>query len=193
MNKATITRRPGVRFTAARLLAAAFTLAVLTGLGCSSLTLPNPSKQPQETLSEQSTQDLATEADGYWKAGNNPLSELLYSRLLERTDLERAEKLQALDRLAASAYKARHFYQAKQALDRRAATDKTVLAAWTWHELYIRTLAALNRQDLLDTHQAWIMAHPELPFEVRARAVVLFSEFGARAGDDARTLDSLAE
>lgn len=193
MNKATITRRPGVRFPAARLLAAAFVLALLAGLGCSALPLPSPSQPPQEILSEQSTQDLAAEADGYWKAGNNPLSELLYSRLLERTDLERAEKLQALDRLAASAYRARHYYQAKQALDRRAAADKTVLAAWTWHELYIRTLAALSRQDLLDTHLAWVMAHAELPFEVRARAVVLFSELGARGGDNARSLDSLAE
>jgi uncharacterized protein len=193
MNKATITRRMGVRFAAARLLAVAFTLAAVAGLGCSTLTLPSPSQPPQETLSEQSTLDLAAEADGYWKAGNSPLAELLYSRLLERTDLERAEKLQALDRLAASAFKARHYYQAKQALDRRAGTDKTVLGTWSWHELYIRTVAALNRQDLLETHQAWVMAHKELPFEVRARAMVLFSEYDTRGGDYARTLDALAE
>lgn len=194
MNKATIARRRGVFFPPLRL--AAVTVAIvlaLAGMGCSSLSLPSPSEQPLETLREQPTEDLAAEADGYWKAGNYPLAELLYSRLLERTEIERSEKLLALDRLAQSAYKAKHYYQAKQALDRRAGLDKTVLAAWPWHELYIRTIAALNRLDLLDTHQAWILAHVELPYDVRAHAVVLLSEYSTRGGDYPRTLDSLAE
>lgn len=198
MNKAMIKRPQGVPSSAARLLALSLTLAALfavglAGTGCSSLALPSASQPEMETLREQSTADLSAEAGSFWKAGNYPLAELLYSRLLERGDLDRAARLQALDRLAESSFKARHFYQAKQALDRRAGSDKTVLAAWPWHELYIRTVASLNRQDLLDTHQSWLMAHTELPFEVRARAMVLFAEYSTRGGDYARTLDTLAE
>ncbi|MBI5520737.1 MAG: penicillin-binding protein activator [Desulfovibrio sp.] len=194
MNTATIARRRGVLFPSLRLAATALVIVLaLAGMGCSSLTLPSPSEQPVEPLREQPTEDLATEADGYWKADNYPLAELLYSRLLERTEIERSQKLLALDRLAQSAYKAKHYYQAKQALDRRAGMDKAALGTWPWHELYIRTIAALNRQDLLDTHQAWIMAHTELPFDVRAHAIVLLSEYGTRGGDYARGMDTLAE
>ncbi|MDP2847395.1 MAG: penicillin-binding protein activator [Humidesulfovibrio sp.] len=194
MNKATIKLHKVVRSSAARLLSLSLLLATMLAVaGCAMMALPTPSQPEMETLREQSTADLSTEAESFWKAGNYPLAELLYSRLLERGDLDRASRLLALDRLAESSFKARHFHQAKQALDRRAAADKTVLGAWPWHELYIRTLAALNRQDLLDTHQAWLTAHTELPFEVRARAMVLFSEYGTRGGDYARTMDLLAE
>jgi len=194
MTKATITRPRGEKSSALRLAVLYLALAaVLSGAGCSLLPVPKASQPPMEILSEQPTEALAAEAEGYWKAGNYPLAELQYSRLLERGDLERADKLTALDRLAESAFKARHFHQAKQALDRRAGTDKTVLGTWAWHELYIRTLASLHRMDLLETHQAWLMAHTELPFAVRAQAMILFSEFDVRTGDSARALDLLAQ
>jgi hypothetical protein len=194
MTKATTTRPRGEKSSALRLAIVYLTLAaVLSGAGCSLLPVPKASQPPMEILREQPTEELAAEAEGYWKAGNYPLAELQYSRLLERGDLERPDKLTALDRLAESAFKSRHFHQAKQALDRRAGTDKTVLGAWAWHELYIRTLASLHRADLLETHQAWLMAHTELPFAVRAQAMILFSEFAVRTGDSARALDLLAQ
>lgn len=194
MTKATITPLGAERTSALRLALSHLLLAALLALaGCSLLPVPKASQPPLEILSEQPTEDLAAEAEGYWKAGNYPLAELQYSRLLERGDLERADKLAALDRLAESAFKARHFHQAKQALDRRAGLDKTVLGVWAWHELYIRTLAALHRLDLLETHQAWLLAHTELPFAVRAQGMILFSEFAVRTGDPARALDLLAQ
>jgi len=155
MTKATSTRPHGEKSSALRLAIVYLTLAaVLSGAGCSLLPVPKASQPPMEILSDQPTEDLAAEAEGYWKAGNYPLAELQYSRLLERGDLEPADKLTALDRLAESAFKSRHFHQAKEALDRRAGRDKTVLGAWAWHDLYIRTLASLHRADLLETHQA---------------------------------------
>ncbi|SNR79457.1 hypothetical protein SAMN04488503_1325 [Humidesulfovibrio mexicanus] len=174
--------------------AAALLLAcLLAALGCSSLPMPRASEPPRETLSEQPTAELAAEAEEFWKAGSYPLAELLYSRLLERADLEPKDHAQALDRLAESAFRARHFHQAKEALDFRASKDHAVLGTWPWHELYIRTLAALHRPDLMETHQAWLMAHTELPFEVRARAMILFSEYLARTGDGVRALGILAQ
>ncbi|MGE4263513.1 MAG: penicillin-binding protein activator [Desulfovibrio sp.] len=194
MTKATTTRPRGESVSALRLAVLCLALAAaLSGAGCSLLPVPKASQPPVEILREQPTEELAAEAEGYWKAGNYPLAELQYSRLLERGDLERPDKLAALDRLAESAFKSRHFHQAKQALDRRAGTDKTVLGTWAWHELYIRTLASLHRMDLLETHQAWLMAHTELPFAVRAQAMILFSEFAVRTGDSARALDLLAQ
>ncbi|MHC1751331.1 penicillin-binding protein activator [Humidesulfovibrio sp.] len=194
MTKATITPLVGERTSALRLAFTHLLLAALLALaGCSLLPVPTASQPPMEILSEQPTEDLAAEAEGYWKVGNYPLAELQYSRLLERGDLDRADKLAALDRLAESAFKARHFHQAKEALDRRAGLDKTVLGTWAWHELYIRTLAALHRLDLLETHQTWLLAHTELPFAVRAQGMILFSEFAVRTGDPARALDLLAQ
>ncbi len=194
MTKAIISRHRGKRPAALRL--AAFLLVLATMLacaGCTTLTLPEASQKPVEVLGDQPTQELAAEAEGYWKTGNYPLAELLYSRLLARADLDRDERLTAMDRLAESSFKARHFHQAKQALDRRAGTDSSVLGTWAWHELYIRTLAALNRQDLLDIHQTWMLAHTELPFPVRAQAMILFSELAIKSGDNARSLDLLAQ
>ncbi len=194
MTKATITRPSGKISSALRLAVLCLTLAAaLSGAGCSLLPVPKASQPPMEILSDQPTADLAAEAEGYWKAGNYPLAELQYSRLLERGDLEPADKLTALDRLAESAFKSRHFHQAKEALDRRAGRDKTVLGTWAWPELYIRTLASLHRLDLLETHQAWLMAHTELPFAVRAQGMILFSEFAVRTGDSARALNLLAQ
>jgi len=182
-----------VRATAARLPTLAAAVAALLVLGCTQLNLPKASEKPVETLREQSTADLAAEAEGFWKAGNPQLAELLYSRLLERGDLSREERKTALDRLAASAYRAKHYLQAKQALDLRAASDNSVLAAWPWHELYLKTLVAMGRSDLLDTHQAWILAHTELPYEVRANAGLAFAEFYAQGADYGRVLLILAE
>jgi hypothetical protein len=192
---ANMTMRPaGVRQRAARLATVVLSLAAaLLAAGCMELNVPQPSAQPMETKPEQTTADLAAKADGFWKEGNPQLSELLYSRLLERADLEPQERLQALDRLALSAFRAKHYHQAKLALDRRAAADKGVLGSWGWHSLYLKTLMALSRIDLLDTHQAWIMAHTELPFEVRARAIMTFAEYVAQSGDPARALNLLAE
>lgn len=185
--------RPWRARRAAPCLAALLLACLLVALGCSSLPLPRASETPVEPMSEQPTAELAAEAEGFWKAGSYPLAELLYSRLLERADLAPADRAQALDRLAESAFRARHFHQAKQALDSRAGKDHSVLGTWAWHELYIRTLAALHRPDLMEAHQAWLMAHTELPFEVRARAMILFSEYLARTGDGVRALGILAQ
>jgi len=182
-----ILRRPGLRAVLPALLLA------LGLAGCVELTLPTPSPAPTETPQVQSTEDLAKEAEGFWTAGNYPLSELLYSRLLEREDLDAAGKAQALDRLAVSALRSRHYFQAKQALDRRAAADHAVLATWEWHDLYLKTLGALDRPDLLENHQAWLAAHTELPYPVRARAAMEFSEIYARSGDGLRAVTLLAQ
>jgi len=192
MNEKMKLRPLGVR--AARFAPFALVLAVLLlAAGCADLTLPDASEPKTEIKPEQSTADLSADAEGFWKAGNPQLSELLYSRLLERGDLSPEDRAKALDRLAASAYSAKHYHQAKLALDRRAAADKSVLGTWTWHELYLKTLMALGRADLLEAHQAWIMTHTELPFALRSRSIVLFSEYTTRIGDAARGLNLLAE
>lgn len=188
------TRLRGARFCPTRFVTLACALAaMLLTVGCTELTLPKASSQPEEHLSEQSTPDLARQADGFWKAGNPQLSELLYARLLDRGDLSREEMPMVLDRLADSAYNAKHYHQAKLALDRRAASDKTVLATWPWHDLYLKTLAALGRTDLLDKHQAWIMAHTELPYDVRGRAILAFCDYATQSGDYVRVLNLLSE
>jgi len=186
------TPRPnGVRACAARLLAALVLLLPLLAAGCSALNLPDPSPTTLEAPLEQTTDDLLKEADGFWTAGNHPQSELLYTRLLER-ELTREQRLAALDRLALSAFNARHFYQAKSALDRRAVADGEALTTWPWHDLYIKTLGALNRPDLVENHRAWLAAHTELPFAVRSRAAMAFAEIYARGGEMPRAVDILA-
>jgi len=187
-------RHRGVCSKAARLTAFVLLLVSASLLAaCSEMTLPQASPAAVETLREQSTPDLAAEAEGFFKAGNAELSELLYSRLLERGDLSREDRLTALDRLAESAFRAKHYRQAKLALDRRAGADKNVLGAWPWHELYFKTLTALGRADLLDTHEAWILAHTELPYGVRSRAVLAFAEYAIHTGDNARALSLLSD
>jgi hypothetical protein len=176
-----------------RAVLAALLLLALGLAGCADLTLPEPSPTTTEAPKEQPTEDLAKEAEGFWSKGDYPLSELLYSRLLERGDLDRDARAQALDRLAVSALKSRHYYQAKQALDRRAASDQSVLATWKWHDLYLKTLGALGRPDLLENHQTWLAAHTELPFLLRAQAATEFSEIYARGGDGQRAVTLLAE
>ncbi len=163
-------------------------------LGCADLALPLPEPTPAEPEKPliQPTPELAAEADQAFSARNMPLAELLYSRLLEREDLDRAGKLMALDRIAQTAFANRHYYQAKQALDRQASLDNGVLALWPWHEIYIKTLGALDRPDLVDNHQAWLAAHTELPYPVRARGAMAFSEIYGRGGDFVRAVNVLA-
>jgi len=184
-------RQIGVRASAARLLTALALLLPLLASGCVELNLPTASKAPLETPLEQSTDELAKDAETFWASGNYPQSELLYTRLLQR-QLNGEERNQALHRLAVSAYNSRHFYQAKSALDRMVVADGTVLATWPWHEQYIKTLGALNRPDLLENHRAWLEAHTELPFAVRSRAAMAFAEIYARNGDTPRAIEILA-
>lgn len=195
MNPTTLkVRSPGRHFPGARFFALALALAtIFSTMACGQISLPRASAPDMETRSDLSSEDLALEAANFFAAGNFPLAEMQYSRLLERADLSRADRLKALDRLAISAYKAKHYHQAKQALDLRAGADTTVLGAWPWHELYFNTLVELGRTDLLDTHQAWILAHTELPFEVRSRAVLSFAQIYAKRADYARSLNILAE
>lgn len=169
-------------------------LVVLAASACAemSLPLPEPTQAEPEKPLIQPTPELAAEADQAFSARNMPLSELLYSRLLEREDMDRAGRLLALDRLAHSSFASRHYYQAKQALDRLASMDNAVLAKWSWHEIYIKTLGALDRPDLVDNHQAWLAAHTELPYLVRARGAMAFSEIYGRAGDYVRAINVLA-
>ncbi|OIN99257.1 MAG: hypothetical protein AUJ49_11635 [Desulfovibrionaceae bacterium CG1_02_65_16] len=188
-----MTQRPARR-RVARLWALALVAATaLLTTGCMELNVPQPSSQAVQQPSEQTTADLAAEAEGFWKGGDWPRAELLYSRLLERGDINHDEHLQALDRLAQSAFKNRHYHQARHALDMRAGADQSVLATWPWHDLYLKTLMALGRADLLDAHQAWIMAHTELPYVVRCRAIMAFAEYAAQSGDAVRALNLLAD
>ncbi|MDP3427664.1 MAG: hypothetical protein Q8S17_09850, partial [Humidesulfovibrio sp.] len=184
-------RPPGVRANASRLLAALGLLMALWAAGCVELKLPTASEAQLQAPQEQSTEDLAKDAEGFWSSGNYPQSELLYTRLLER-QLDAEARLQALNRLALSAFNARHYYQAKSALDRLVVADATVLTTWTWHEQYIKTLGALNRPDLLENHRVWLASHVELPFDVRARAALAFAEVYTQGGELTRTIEILA-
>ena len=184
-------RRPGVRAGAAGILAALGLLLALLAVGCVELKLPAASQTQTELPQEQSTQDLAKDAEGFFASGNFPQSELLYTRLLER-QLDAEERLKALNGLAVSAFNSRHYYQAKSALDRLVVADGTVLTTWAWHEQYIKTLGALNRTDLLENHRVWLAAHTELPFEVRARAALAFAEVYTQNGELARSIEILA-
>jgi uncharacterized protein len=184
-------RQSGVHAKASRILAALVLLLPLLAVGCMEMNLPAVSQAPPEAPREQSAEDLAKEAEGFWASGNFPQSELLYTRLLER-ELSGEARLQALNRLALSAFNSRHFYQAKSAMDRMVVADGTVLTAWSWHEQYIKTLGALNRPDLLENHRAWLAAHTELPFEVRSRATMAFAGLYVQIGDAPRAIEILA-
>lgn len=166
--------------------------ALLLATGCVELTMPEASNAQLEQPVIQPTPELAAEAQAAYAARNMPLSELLYSRLLERADLSREERLAALEQLAKSAFASRHYYQARQALDKQANMDNSVLGTWPWHDLYIKTLGALDRPDLVETHQAWLAAHTELPYEVRSQAAIAFSEIYGRNGDFVRAVNVLA-
>jgi hypothetical protein len=184
-------RLHGVRAQATKFLAALVLLLPLLGTGCVELSLPKASQAPLETPLEQSTEDLAKEADGFWANGNFPQSELLYTRLLER-EMPAEERIRALNRLAVSAFNSRHYYQAKSALDRLVVADGNVLTTWSWHDLYIKTLGTLNRPDLLENHRVWLASHTELPFEVRSRAAMAFAGVYAQGGNMARAIEILA-
>ncbi len=166
--------------------------ALLLATGCVELTMPEASNAQLEQPVIQPTPELAAEAQAAYTARNMPLAELLYSRLLERADLSREERLAALEQLAKSAFASRHYYQARQALDKQANMDNSVLGTWPWHDLYIKTLGALDRPDLVETHQAWLAAHTELPYGVRSQAAIAFSEIYGRNGDFVRAVNVLA-
>lgn len=185
-------RQYGARPNSPKVLAALVLLLSLISFGCVELNLPQASQAPLEAPLEQSTEDLAKEADGFFTSGNFPQSELLYTRLLER-EMSTDERLQALNRLAVSAFNSRHYYQAKSALDRLVVADGTVLTTWRWHELYIKTLGALNRPDLLENHRVWLASHVELPFEVRSRAAMAFAGVYTQSGSMARAIEILAQ
>ena len=170
---------------------AALLLLALLAPGCSLLELPAASTTPMEKPQEQTAEDLAKQAEGFWDHGDFPQSELLYTRLLER-ELSPEARLQALDRLAVSAFKSRHYYQAKSALDRRAVADGASLTTPEWQVLYIDTLAALNRPDLVENHRSWLAAHPELPFETRAMAALAFADLYAKNGEMLQAVETLA-
>jgi hypothetical protein len=183
-------RQTGSRAGVSRFLATLVLLLPLLAVGCVELILPTPSQPELEVTQEQRTEDLLADAEDFWNAGNFPQSELLYNRVLER-ELAGEVRLMALTRLAQSAFNSRHYYQTKSALDRQVVADGTVLATWPWHELYIKTLGALNRPDLLENHRAWLAAHMELPFAVRSRAAIAFAEIFALNGDMARAIELL--
>jgi len=166
--------------------------AALLAAGCSELTLPAATPEKPQAPTIQPTPDLAVDAGQAFFNRDMIRSELLYSRLLERGDITKAERLTALERLAISAYNSRHYYQAKQALDRQASMDQARLGTWAWHDLYIKTIGALDRPDLVNDHQAWLTAHTELPYEVRSRGAIAFSDIFARGGDFTRAVNTLA-
>jgi hypothetical protein len=175
-----------------RLVFALALSAALFTAGCAEISLPELSQPEPVAPVIQPTQDLAVDAAAAFASRNMPQAELLYSRLLEREDLDKAERISAWGRLAQSAFLSRHYYQAKQALDKQVSLDNSILGAWPWHELFIKTLGALDRPDLIDSHQAWLAAHTELPFSVRSQAAIAFSEIYARNGDFVRAVNVLA-
>lgn len=165
-------------------------LCVLLLAGCAAPRLGGPSA---ESVNLMATPQLTAEADKAYAKRDWARSELYYDRLLARADLPPQARPLAAKRLAASAFENRHYNQTRAALEAWARTDQKALDDWQWHDLNIRSLAALGKQAGLEEQRAWLAAHPEVSWEVRQRSALAFFDVFSAEGSDLQALQALGD
>lgn len=165
-------------------------LCVLLLAGCAAPRLGGPSA---ESVNLMATPQLTAEADKAYAKRDWARSELYYDRLLARADLPPQARPLAAKRLAASAFENRHYNQTRAALEAWARADQKALDDWQWHDLNIRSLAALGKQAGLEEQRAWLAAHPEVSWEVRQRSALAFFDVFSAEGSDLQALQALGD
>lgn len=137
------------------------------------------------------TPDLMAEADKAWKAREYGASELYYSKALERTDLRRSDQSLAQGRLGMSAYRNKHYHQARVALEKWANLDIKAVTRWEWQEAYLGSIAGLDRTERLQNHLKWTLQQKGLPWATRQKIALWFSAYFMDQRDWERSLDVL--
>ena len=165
-------------------------LCALLLSGCAMARLGAPSA---ESVNLMGTPQLQAEADKAFAKRDWARSELYYDRLLARADLPQQARPLAAKRLAASAFENRHYNQTRAALDVWAKADKKALDDWQWHDLNIRSLAALDKQAGLEEQRAWLAGRKDVPWEVRERSALAFFDVFFQAGNERQALQALGD
>ncbi|XPV75373.1 MAG: hypothetical protein ACNI27_12120 [Desulfovibrio sp.] len=146
-----------------------------------------------EQLEMMSDTQLSLEANQAWLNGNFDRSELLYSRYIERPSVSVEERRVGMQRLSVSAYKAGHYHQARIALENWLEVDPKAETSWQWHDMYLRTLSALDRPDRIERHLTWILSNPKLDWGIRFNTGLWFADLAFRKDEYTRGLAVLSE
>lgn len=117
-----------------------------------------------ESVNLLATPQLQAEADKAFAKRDWARSELYYDRLLARA-----------------------------ALDAWAKADKKALDDWQWHDLNIRSLAALGKQAGLEEQRAWLAGRKDVPWDVRERSALAFFDVFFAAGNERQALQALGD
>lgn len=173
-------------FDILRLSLLLFTL-VLSVWGCA------PKQAPMTNVDMLATPNLLLEANAAWDAKRYEVAELYYTKLLEREDLTRENKLAVYPRLADAAYRNEHFHQARIALEDWANLQTDALSEWTWERLYLDTMAQLGKTERLRNHQAWVLRNDRIPWPTREAVALWYSQYYQTRGYAERGLDVLAD
>ena len=177
-------------YTLAALLLAALVLAA----GCTKLSIPGTAPAPSSgDTSAMPTPKLQEEAFRAWMLRDYQRSELYHLRLLDRTDLPAADRPVVLDRLAWSAFYSQHYHQARIALEELADLDKSVQEKWAWHDLYLRTLQALDKPSRIQDHLDWVLTESGLPWDVRYNTGLWYARLALSRGEYSRAVGVLDE
>jgi len=138
-----------------------------------------------------STSDLLAEADASWHAKRYGAAELYYAAALDRTDLTKEAKPSVYFRLADSAYRNGHYQQARLALEGWANTDTTVLERKDWEQLYLGSMAALDKTERLQNHLKWVLESKTVPWATKQEVALWFTKYFQERQDYERALGVL--
>ncbi len=168
------------------------TAALLACLVLTSLLLAScAGMRPLESTADMSTAQLMAEADQAYAQERFERSELYYSRLLQRPDLDGAERVGILKRLSVSALESGHEHQAKLALDQWLALEPEAAADPEYVRLEATTLFAMGRTEAVDAQAAALVSQDELSWKDRAEAAALYAGLYFDAGRGQAAVDLL--
>lgn len=153
-----------------RFVALLFVIALAVAAGCAKPPVgqgPVTPQPPSQPVVQKSTLELADEA---FAAGIYGKAERLYRQAAREAGLDRETVAEAWTGAAKSAVEAGSPKSALEALQNLALIKPEVGNDWQWHELYVRALSDLDREDAAVQHLEGIVRDSLRPAELRRQA-----------------------
>lgn len=169
---------------------AACALLVLFAAGCQmKAPLPQPPTGPAVEA------PLEQRADNAWRAGDMGESEILYQRLLQRSDLTQDLRVLAWDRYIQSALANSHFHAVIGNIETYRAAVPGGAEYAPWQDAYLRAIEGVGDTEAKRANASRIVEDASLPPLMRAKAGAILSGYYWRMADlqsALRVLDDLS-
>jgi len=107
-----------------------------------------------------------------WRNENYPLSQQLYTRLLNEFELRQDQQLMAWQRLAVSSHRNQDYQTALQALDQWADLNPRALDQWKWHYIYAQALRKTRDEQEYLHYLEELYRNHDKPLDLRCEAAL---------------------